>query len=193
MNKLDIYVQKYKLNTLFDHVPQFRLKEFEKGDIIASPLKPLNDFYFIVEGSIHIYSIFQDGASSTITIHDGFALLGDVEFIQRIQTQDYVEALNHVCAICVEMDEELRKDVPFLNFLLSFVLNKFTNVTDEHISIEEKLLHYMKYECADQTISHVSNTALILHISRRQLQRVLVDLIQKEKIVKIKKGTYQLK
>lgn len=192
MNKLNYYIKKYKLDTLFDQRPTFILKEYKKGDIIVSPLKPLHEFYFIVKGTIHIYSLFQDGASSTITIQDGFALLGDVEFIERKPTQDYVEALNDVSVVCVDMHEKLYKDITFLNFLLSFVLNKFSNVANEHISIEEKLLHYMKYECENQTIHHVTNTALTLHISRRQLQRILVELIRKGKIIKIKKGTYKL-
>lgn len=80
----------------------------------------------------------------------------------------------------------------FLLKSLSHKLIQSSQHQADYIDLEDKLIAYMKYNCKNQMITHVENTAMNLHSSKRQLQRVLKKLVADKKIIKIKKGTYQL-
>ena len=52
---------------------------------------------------------------------------------------------------------------------------------------------YMKYQCDDHILKRIEKTSEILHCSRRQLQRVLHELVEKDILIKLSKGVYCFK
>ena len=102
--------------------------------------------------------------------------------------------------ICVELPlyeyrNILLNDNTFLRFLLHSIAHKMTLVSKAEITfsgLEEKLLHHLKYNCPDQQFQGVETTAIHLHCSRRQLQRILKSLTERKILEKQSKGTYKL-
>lgn len=43
----------------------FQLHQYEKGEFLCSPFKPLDDFLFLVNGSVYLYDVRQDGGVKT--------------------------------------------------------------------------------------------------------------------------------
>ena len=45
----------------------FRLVEYEKGELICAPGKPLEDILFTVRGTVQVYSLREDGGRTPIS------------------------------------------------------------------------------------------------------------------------------
>ena len=58
--------------------------------------------------------------------------------------------------------------------------------------LREALLYYIRYQCPNQTITSVSQTASRLHYSLRQTQRVLQELTREGLLLRTGKGLYRL-
>ena len=58
-------------------------------------------------------------------------------------------------------------------------------------SLEDRLLHWMDKSCPDGTLTHMGETAALLHCSTRQLQRVLRHLTETGVLRRVGKGIYQ--
>lgn len=190
------YVQKYHIESLFEHEHEpFSLKKYEKGELILQPAIPNDQFYFVVAGCIHIYSIHDDGSVSTLSIDDHLILLGDLEYVNHMSAPYFVEAQSEVMTLCLPMHEKYKNDNQFLRFLLHSLSQKLIQASHfqvDYRTLEEKVMAHMTYHCPDQILSHIEITAMTLHCSKRQLLRILASLCQQNKIIKIKKGTYQL-
>ena len=76
------------ISTFFDpeHLDalHFEGEVYEDGELIQSPLKPLEGFLFIMEGSARIYGIREDGTAVSITIVGRGRILGDMEYTAGI-------------------------------------------------------------------------------------------------------------
>ena len=58
--------------------------------------------------------------------------------------------------------------------------------------LREALLYHIRYQCPDQTITSVSQTAFRLNYSLRQTQRVLQELTKEGLLKRKGKGHYTL-
>lgn len=76
---LERYFQEQQKN-FCQQPPMIQLVEFQKGELLNSPLFPLNCFYIIVKGSVSIYDLTEDGAARYIAKAGSGTLLGDMEF-----------------------------------------------------------------------------------------------------------------
>jgi len=89
----------------------------------------------------------------------------------------------------------LQQDVRFLNFLLDTMSTKFAGTSMDLVGfsdLRERLLYHIRYECSNQTITSVSQTAFRLNYSLRQTQRVLQELTKEGLLKRIGKGHYAL-
>lgn len=190
------YINQYHIKQYFiKNDASFSLKKYKKGELILQPMMPVHQFYFIVEGSIHIYAIHQNGSMYTLTIDDDLIILGDLEYINHTPSQYFVEARCDVTALCLEMDEKYRNDCLFLQCLLTSLSTKLIQASHfqaDYTTLEEKVIAYIKYYCDQQILTHIEKTAMNLHCSKRQLLRILARMCQEGKMNKLKKGTYQL-
>ena len=59
-------------------------------------------------------------------------------------------------------------------------------------SLSERVLSYMRYKCPGGVLKGLEREAFHFHCSARQLQRILNQLEQRGKVVKIGKGAYCL-
>ena len=179
--------------------PVLKLVEFEKGEILNDPLRPLSRFYIIVRGSVSIYNLTEDGAVRYISQATGGTLLGDMEFSGAANQPFYIEAAETVLCLAMPFRENLEvleNDPVFLRFVLRQLAGKLSlsaAMTASAQTLEEKVLFFLGKVRADHTIASVSQTLQPLHCSRRQLQRVLKKLCDEGLVVKTGRGRYRLR
>lgn len=176
----------------------FSLCQYDKGEIMNNLRDSASYLHFVVRGSVQIYSVFEDGSRYQVGLTDGFTLLGDMEFGDETSLPLLVEAVSEV--FCVELPlyecrDALLNDNAFLRYLLHSVAHKFAMFSQSvacFTNLEEKLLHYFKYDCPDHRLQGIEKAAVQLHCSRRQLQRLLRSLVDRQIIEKTGKGRYRL-
>ena len=179
--------------------PVIKLVEFEKGEILNDPLKPLDRFYILVRGSVSIYNLTEDGTIRYISKASRGTLLGDMEFSGAGNQSFYIEAAETVLCLAIPFRENqsvLENDPVFLQFVLGQLAGKLSLsavMTASAQTLEEKVLFFLGKVQADHTISSVNQAFQALHCSRRQLQRVLKKLCDESLIVKMGRGRYRLK
>jgi CRP-like cAMP-binding protein len=197
---LTVYLNRYHIPSIFstENLP-FRLYEFEEGELLNLVHPPKDFLKFIVEGSVRIYSLSPHGNRQFLAENrDGFEILGDLEFCGAVQENHYQEVISTVRTIELPLRtvrEQLWQDNTFLRWLLRRIGTKLSMTTffrNPGQTLEENLLQYMRYECANHCISSVEETAMRLNYSRAQLQRVLRDLSAKGILQKEGRGMYRL-
>lgn len=175
-----------------------RLLQFEKGELLNHPLRPLEQFLLVAEGRIAIYDLSEDGGIRYVSRSGKGTLLGDVEFCGVDGSIFYTEAAERVLCLAVPFAENqnlLENDPVFLRFAMCQMAQKLTMSTMDVTmqTLEEKLLLYLDKMQPDHTIHSVNETVIALHCSRRQLQRVLKTLCEDGRLEKTGKGQYRMK
>lgn len=197
--KLSVFLDQYQIRSLFSTENlTFRLYQYEKGEILNF-LRDSNCFLqFLVSGSVQIYAVHKDGRRRPVCLVEEFTVLGDMEFCGEAPDLFLVEATGKV--ICIELSlkecrESLLNDNVFLRYLLHSVAHKmamFSQAEAMFTSLEEKLLYYFRHGCPGQELKGVDAAAMRLCCSRRQLQRLLKSLTERNIVEKLGKGTYRL-
>lgn len=176
----------------------FSAFRYEKGELLTDPRRPTEHLLFLVEGSVRIYGIREDGGILPIGLTRSPALLGDVEFCDCPVPPYYAEAQTE--AVCLALPiapyrRALEQDVRFLHMLLrsfSQKLNMISSIGVTPVSLEERVLFYIQNVCPDGELRGVEAATFQLRCSRRQLQRVLQALCQAGRLCKVGKGRYAL-
>ena len=197
--ELEFYLGKNHIRELFDtrNLP-FRLYRYEVGEMM-NILRPTREsLKFVVEGSFDLYAIRADGARHLVRHCEGFTVLGDLEFCGKDAGMRYQEVTRTVYTIELPLEAlrpTLQQDVRFLNFLLDTVSTKLAGTSMDLVGfpdLRERLLYHIRYECPDQAITNVGQTAFRLNYSLRQTQRVLQELTKEGLLKRIGKGHYAL-
>ena len=179
--------------------PVLKLVEFERGELLNDPLRPLSQFYLLVKGSVSIYNLTESGAIRYISKAAAGTLLGDMEFSGAGSLSFYIEAAETVLCLAVPFGENkniLENDPVFLWFVLGQLAGKLSLsavMTASAQTLEEKVLFFLRKIQPDHEISSVSHALQPLHCSRRQLHRVLKKLCEEGLILKTDRGCYQLR
>ena len=197
--KQKAYLEKFHIRELFDTPnPPFRLYRYEVGEMM-NILRPTREYLkFVVEGSFDLYAIREDGVQHLVQHCEDFTFLGDLEFCGKDAGMRYQEATRTVYTIELPLEAllpTLRQDVRFLNFLLDTVSTKLAGTSMDLVGfsgLREALLYHIRYQCPDQTITSVSQTAFRLNYSLRQTQRVLQELTKEGLLKRMGKGHYAL-
>ena len=175
-----------------------RLCLYEKGELLSGPTISQRYLLFIVSGAVQIYGIGYDGRKIPVNLARKGSIIGDVEFCNARNSNVFSEVMKETLCVGIPIQEArrtLENDIRFLHYLLSELSKKvyLTSISEvAAVSVEEKLLLYMKEECEKQTMRGVEHATMRLQCSRRQLQRVLSDLCERGEIEKTGKGAYRL-
>lgn len=193
------YLEQNQIEKIF-HTKQlpFRLCQYDKGEILNYIRDANSCLQFMVSGAVQIYAVRNDGSRYPLSYLDEFTLLGDMEFCGETQLPFLVEAVRMVR--CVELPlfgcrDALLNDNLFLRYLLRSVAHKLALISQEnavYATLEEKFLHYLQQDCQGGQMHGVEHAAAYLHCSRRQLQRLLRSLTERQIIEKVGKGRYRL-
>lgn len=177
---------------------EFQACRYEKGEFITWFDRRLDDMLFLIEGTIQIYGIRENGSISPITEAESPAIIGDIEYIDHGISPFFVETKSP--AVCIALSvkkyrKQLDCDLRFLHMLLesyAIKIKTFSMIDMSTSTLEERLLLYMQHIWPLGELDGVESALLQLRCSRRQLQRVLKKLCQEGRVIKIGKGKYRL-
>lgn len=205
-NIIEQYIRKYNINKLLNTENlDFFLSVYQKGEIVISPDEDPQFLFFIIEGTLMLYSLKSDGSQYLLSAgKTGFEqnpipVLGDMEFALHCKSRFFVVTQTDVTALCLHREgnrKRLEQDPQFLMYLLRAAAQKaYLSTQDIAVltTLEERLLDYLKHRTTDQTIHKVQDICYPLHCSRRQLQRILKSLTEQGILEHTGKGTYHLK
>lgn len=196
---IDKLVDAYHVRDRFDTQGlTFRGFQYQKGELLCSPLNPADHLLFLVEGSIQMYDLRPDGSKLPVASVDDDILIGDMEFITGRPTTFFVEAAEDCTCIALPVRmyrKELEKDVRFLHSLLDDMAEKFEHDANAGITsanLDERVLEYLRDKAVSHEITEVEALLYHLRCSRRQLQRVLKKLCDEGRLIRLGKGHYRL-
>lgn len=178
---------------------QFHARAYQKGELITTQNLTPELIQFVVEGTVRVYGLREDGSLSPINQQNAPLILGDIEFTEPGRSPFFTQAVTDVMCVVLPLKpnaEALHKDLRFLHALLhSYVdkLNFFTYVDASAETIEDRVLLYLKNFCPDHELPGIEATVSRLRCSRRQLQRVLRKLCDEGVVEKTGKGHYKLR
>lgn len=127
-----------------DHV-SLQMFEFEKGELLIQPSFHFHSIYFLVKGSVNVYSIQADGRQFVTDVKKEIPILGDIEFVTKKKPHLFVEALENVVVLSIDTlryERELNEDVLFLHSVIHSCVDIIQTVQHDqnYMSLEEKLL-----------------------------------------------------
>lgn len=178
--------------------PQLLLHRYEKGELVTSPMPEEQWFQVVVQGSLNIYFLRDDGGCYSLSTGKTDYILGDMDLFHSIKSSIYTEAAEPLLCLALSIDrnrEGLLADNLFLQMICRSLTKKMAAITALDAapgSLSERVLSYMRYKCPDGKLKGLERESFHLHCSARQLQRILNQLEQQGKVVKTGKGTYCL-
>lgn len=172
--------------------------QYQKGEFATSPLQSENLFQIVVQGSLNIYFIRDDGSVHSLSNGGENYLLGEMEVFSPQINNVYAEAVEDLTCLAVSIEknrEELLGNCLFLQLICESLTEKMQSITTidaAPVSLKQRVLTYMKYKCGNGELRGLQQAAFHLNCSARQLQRILNQYEAEGKVEKIGKGAYRL-
>lgn len=193
------WLEKSRYRTVLERLkPNLVLLCYEKGELVTSPLLGEIWFQVVVQGSLNIYFIRDDGGRYSLSSGKTDYILGDMDLFHSTMGSIYTEAAEPLICLALSIEQNraaLLGDNLFLQMICRSLTDKMTAITALNAapgSLSDRVLSYMRYKCQDGILRGIEREAFRLHCSARQLQRILNELERRGDVIKIGKGTYRL-
>lgn len=196
---IETYLKQTKYESVMSGLQkQLFVAQYEKGEFAATPLQKEHLFQIIVQGSLSIYFIRDDGSIYSLANCQRNDLLGEMEIFPHQTSNVYAEANDDL--ICLALSVEANKGIllencRFLQLICESLTHKMEYVTTidaAPTSLKQRVLTYMKYKCIRGELKGVQQAAFHLNCSTRQLQRILNQHEADGTVTKTGKGAYKL-
>lgn len=171
--------------------------EYKKSEFVTMPLQQIHLFQIIVQGTVSIYFIRDDGSVYSLANGKKNDLLGEMEIFPHQPSNVYAEANDNVICLALSIESSknaLLENCRFLQLLCESLTRKMESVTTldaAPASIKQRVLIYMKYKCKGE-LKGIQQAAFQLNCSARQLQRILNQYEADGIVTKTGKGAYKL-
>lgn len=171
--------------------------EYEAGELVSSPDTQSQFFQIIVSGSIQIYYIRSDGSRYSLSVSERDGILGETAFFREDSREVFAEASERTVCLAFDIREnrsELLANAELMRILAESLTGKIEAIMLQNtaLSLQERVLSYMRYRCENGNLKGVEQAAFQLHCSPRQLQRILNGFEADGSIRKTGKGSYVL-
>ena len=106
----------------------------------------------VIEGTVNIYHIRDDGSKYFIAMNEGIYLLGDMEFMNPAPCIYFVEAVSPVTVAVLSLKKYrnvLKQDVKFMNLIASTLAAKLgiaANGESVSASLKDRILNHLEDE-----------------------------------------------
>lgn len=132
---LDYYMEKYAVNQIFskDLKPYFKLYRIERGDNVYEVHEKLDNFYFLVTGTLKVTIIMENGKTILLRFIKPLGVAGDLEVGVDKTVRTTVSAVTdcHLIGIDIDLLKELTQDDPvFLRYIISSLSRKLSAVSN---------------------------------------------------------------
>lgn len=171
---------------------------YQKGEFVTTPLQEEHLFQIIIQGTVSIYFIRDDGSVYSLANDRKNDLLGEMEIFPHQPSNVYAEANDDVICLALSIEASkgaLLENCQFLQLICESLTQKMESITTldaAPASLKQRVLIYMKYKCSNGELKGVQQAAFHLNCSARQLQRILNQHESDGIIIKTGKGTYKL-
>lgn len=174
------------------------MTQYQKGEFVTTPLQEEHLFQIIVQGTVSIYFIRDDGSVYSLANGKENYLLGDMEIFQHQLSNVYAQANDNVICLALSIKTSrgaLLENCQFLQLVCESLTQKMESITTfdtAPASLKQRVLIYMKYKCGKGELKGLQQAAFHLNCSTRQLQRILNQHESDGIVMKTGKGTYKL-
>lgn len=196
---IEAYLNQTKFNILAKKLQKYLfVTKYQKGEFVTTALQQEHLFQIIVQGSVNIYFIRDDGSVYSLANAKENDLLGEMELFQHQPGNVYAEANSDVICLAISVGackNVLLANCQFLQLICESLSQKMETITAFDVapeSLKQRVLTYMKYKCSNGEIKGLQKAALHLNCSARQLQRILTQYESEGVMIKIGKGSYKL-
>lgn len=196
---VETYLKKTKLEAVMSGLQKYLFVAlYEKGEFVTTPVQKEHLFQIIIQGSLSIYFIRDDGSVYSLANSKENDLLGETELFLRQPGNVYAEANDGVICLALSIETSrgaLLENCRFLQLICESLTHKMEAITTIDAApdgLKQRVLTYMKYKCSNGELKGLQHAAFHLNCSSRQLQRVLNQHEADGTVVKTGKGTYQL-
>lgn len=171
---------------------------YEKGEFVTMPLQQVHLFQIIIQGTVSIYFIRDDGSVYSLANGRENDLLGEMEIFPHQPSNVYAEANDDVICLALSIESSkstLLGNCQFLQLVCESMTQKMESITTldaAPASLKQRVLIYMKYKCSKGELKGLQQAAFRLNCSARQLQRILNQYEIDGIVTKTGKGAYKL-
>lgn len=172
--------------------------EYKKSEFVTMPLQQIHLFQIIIQGTVSIYFIRDDGSVYSLANGRKNDLLGEMEIFPHQPSNVYAEANDDVICLALSIESSknaLLENCRFLQLVCESLTQKMESITTldaAPASLKQRVLIYMKYKCNKGELKGLQQAAFHLNCSARQLQRILNQYETDGIITKTGKGAYKL-
>lgn len=145
--KCERAIEKLELEKEFDTQNlEFQIYQQEKGELLCQPCNSDDRLQIVIEGTVNIYHIRDDGSKYFIAMNEGIYLLGDMEFMNPAPCIYFVEAVTPVTVAVLSLKKYrnvLKQDVKFMNLIASTLAANGESVS---ASLKDRILNHLEDE-----------------------------------------------
>ena len=196
--RIEEAISKSKYREILETLPvRFFLIEYEAGEFASSPNPHSRFFQIIVNGSILIYHVRDDGSTYSLAVSERDDILGETDFFRVDYAGVHAEVVKKTTCLAFNIEENreaLLNNAAFLRVLTESLVKKTeASVMYNSLgSLRERALSYLRYRCEGGVLKGVEHAAFQMHCSPRHLQRILNDFVCDGVVAKTGKGAYIL-
>lgn len=197
--RIDTYLKHSKFEPAMNSLKEYLfVAQYEKGEFVTTPLQKEHLFQIIIQGSVSIYFIRDDGSVYSLANGKEDDLLGEMEIFPHQPSNVYAEANDDIICLALSIETSkstLMKNCLFLQMICESLTQKMETITTNDAtptSLKQRVLTYMQYKCIKGELKGVQQAAFHLNCSARQLQRILNQYETDKTVIKTGKGAYKL-
>jgi len=196
--RLAEYIDTFDLQGYMDSdlLSMASLQKFDKEEHLIYAETPSDYLYFLVEGTVMVYSFSSDTQTICIDYAQPASPLGEASSLWELIPKSSVKAASTCICVCVPLNRyrtTLQQDVRFLQTvcqLLSYCLNAGINLANAlNTPVEARLAKFMLANQENERFSfQLTTCAAILNVSYRHLLRTINNFREEKWIERDKKG-----
>jgi CRP-like cAMP-binding protein len=194
MKKIDKYITSFNLDDILIKEVQEKLliKHFKKGEYILEAHKGANSIYFVVEGTVEVSCILDNGNQICLNVLKPLEIFGDIEYINKEEVLFDVVAKSNVVVLLLPFQvarEHLSDNINFWKFLAIEGNKKLLNTNraifyKSTLKAKDIFLKYVEDNSGEITFKSLDELSGRLNISYRNLTRIIAFYTKNGTIIK---------
>ncbi|MGL4998503.1 MAG: Crp/Fnr family transcriptional regulator [Cetobacterium sp.] len=194
MNKVSKYIDFFNLNDILIEPIRERLlvKHYKKDEYILEAHKGANSIFFLVEGTVEVLCILDNGNQVCLNVLKPLEIFGDIEFINDEEILFDVIAKTDVTLILLPFTvarESLNNNINFWKFLAIEGNRKLLNTNraifyKSTLKAKDIFIKYIEDNDGYVTFKSLDELSSRLNISYRNLTRIISYYTKTKTILK---------
>lgn len=203
MSLIKKFIDMYNLNEILikDIQEKILIKHYRKGEYILEAHKGSNSIYFIVQGTVEVSCILDNGNQVCLNVLKPLEIFGDIEYINKEEVLFDVIAKSDVVVILLPFqiaNEYLINNINFWKFLALEGNKKLLNTNraifyKSTLKAKDIFSKYIEDNGGEITFKSLDELSSRLNISYRNLTRIIAQYVKSNTIEKNRNSIKLLK